>query len=368
MLALLLLCIAAMPVRSQELADASRGAALIESQGCAGCHHFTRQPRNTILSKSLAKLLKKHLTPARLAGALWSHAPTMWTAIPLANRAFPTLTTRQADDLIAWFAAAGYFEPPGDAKQGAKTFQTQRCSMCHAVAGKDAALANGKAAPVDRWTSLANPVDLLLAVWQHAPSMKAAMDKRTMTWPSLSIDELSDILAFVERTLAAQSRPAALVLGDPARGRTLYDMKGCLSCHKGRQTRENVPLPHSFTELAAILWNHAPMMTNLPPMLTRQEMADLAGYLWASRYFEEGGRVLRGKSVFELKHCTACHEALHSQTPFSAGVMIAALWKHSPAALARAGAKQIPWTPFLDQEMADLVAYLNIARSAALVE
>jgi len=345
-----------------ELADASRGAALIESQGCLECHNFTRQPRRASLSKPLARLLKKHLTPARLTGALWSHAPTMWTAIQRSDRAFPTITTQQANDMIAWFATAGYFEPPGDAKQGARAFQSQQCGKCHTAS--DAR----NAPPVSKWTSLADPVDLFLSIWQHAPAMRAAMDKRTMNWPSLSTEELGDILAYVEPLTASKSKPATLVLGDPDKGRQLYNLRGCTSCHKGRQTRENVPLAHSFTELASVLWNHAPMMTNLPPMLTRQEMGDLVAYLWASRYFEEGGRVMQGKAVFESKRCISCHESLHSVRPFSAASMIAALWKHSPAALVKSGVPKIPWTPFLDGEMADLVAYLNIARSAALVE
>jgi mono/diheme cytochrome c family protein len=286
----------------------------------------------------------------------------MWTAIQRSDRAFPLLSTQQANDMIAWFAAAGYFEPPGDSKQGAKTFASQLCTKCHSLSEP------GTGPPVSKWTALSDPVDLFLAVWQHAPAMKTAMDKRTMSWPSLSIEELSDILAYIEPLTASRTKEVTLVLGDSTKGRQIYSLRGCTSCHKGRQTRENVPLPHSFTELAAILWNHAPMMTNLPPMLTRQEMADLVAYLWASRYFEEGGRVMPGKSVFEGKRCVTCHETLHSVKPFSAASMVAALWKHSPAALTKAGVGAIPWTPFSDGEMADLVAYLNIARSAALVE
>lgn len=362
MLAFLFLRLVLIPVYAGELANATRGAELIEKQGCLTCHTFTRQPRRTLLAKPLANLLKKHLTPARFTGALWSHAPTMWTAIQRTDRAFPVLTTPQANDMIAWFAAAGYFEPPGDPRRGAKTFLSQQCGKCHSNTEA------GAGPPLSKWTSLSDPVDLFMAIWKHAPSMKTALDKRSMNWPSLSIDELSDILAYVEPVTASRTKAATLALGDPAKGRQLYGLKGCVSCHKGRQTRENVPLPHSFTELAAILWNHAPMMTSLPPLLTREEMADLVAYLWASRYFEEGGRVMQGKSVFEVKRCVNCHEALHSSSPYSAASMLAALWKHSPAALTKAGAGGIPWTPFLDSEMADLVAYLNIARSAALVE
>ena len=48
-----------------------------------------------------------------------------------------------------------------------------------------------------RWNVIASPSGLLAAMWVHAPRMKAAMEARELSWPSLSEEDMRDILAFI---------------------------------------------------------------------------------------------------------------------------------------------------------------------------
>lgn len=340
-------------------ADAARGAKILDERQCLHCHDFARHVGRS-LAGPLAKLRKSQLKPAQLVGAMWSHLPTMSAA---AGTGAPTLqpwSEQDAADLLAWFAAAGYFEPAGDSKRGESLFTSQGCLNCHPLSapatGKPA---TGDSIPVDRWKSLHDPIALLHSVWRHAPSMKASLDSKTMKWPALTVPEFSDVLAFVYSRAPANGSGINLTLGDAEKGRAIFSMKGCSSCHAKMPASREAGLLHSFTELTAIFWNHAPMMTSLPASLNREEIADVVAFLWVSRYFEDSGNVVRGRATFQRKRCNSCHNEARAVAKNSAVALLAAAWKHAPAAVDQARAKAIPWPKFESGEMGDLIAYLS---------
>ncbi|MFN7935334.1 MAG: cytochrome c [Bryobacteraceae bacterium] len=353
---LLLLAPAAFPAGP---ADAARGAKILSERQCLQCHDFARHTGRSLVGP-LAKLRKSQLKPAQLVGAMWSHLPTMTAAAGSHAPSFQPWSEQDAADLLAWFAAAGYFDPAGDSKRGEALFTSQGCVSCHPLS----AVANGKPAngdtiPVDGWKSLHNPIALLHSVWRHAPSMKAALDGKTMRWPALTVPEFADLLAFVYSRVPANGAGVNLTLGDAEKGKAIFSMKGCSSCHAKMPASREAGLLHSFTELTAIFWNHAPMMTSLPASLNREEIADVVAYLWVSRYFEDSGSVVRGRSVFQRKHCEACHNEARPVAKNSAVAMLAAAWKHAPAAVEQARGKGISWPKFESGEMGDLIAYLS---------
>ncbi len=342
------------------LADASRGARILADRQCFECHDFARNAGRASTGP-LAKLRRTHLKPAQLVGAIWSHLPEMWGGAGGKTPSTAGWSEGDASDVLAWFAAAGYFEPAGDSRKGALLFASQGCGKCHAPSAEtgDVRPANGDALPVDRWTSLHDPIGLLHAAWRHAPSMKASLDRKTMNWPSLTVSELADILAYVYSLNPPKGPALTLTLGDTEKGKAVYSMKGCASCHARIPAEREAGLLHSFTELSAVFWNHAPMMTSLPASLTREEIADVVAYLWASRYFEDSGNVVRGKAVFERKRCVTCHAEPKPVAKKSAMAMLAAVWKHSPAVLQQTREKGPGWAKFEGGEMADLLAYLS---------
>ncbi len=337
--------------------DASRGAKLLTGRQCLRCHDFDKN-LGRAATGPLAKLRKTQLKPAQLVGAMWSHLNTMWGAVGDKSPVLEGWTEEEAADLMAWFAAAGYFEPAGDSRKGSLLFNSQGCAACHPFTAP-AKAPNGEIVPVDQWNNLYDPIGLLHAIWRHAPSMKAALDRKTMNWPSMSVPEFADVLAFVYSRKPSNGTPVQLALGDPEKGKAIFSMKGCVSCHSRMPASREAGLLHSFTELTAVFWNHAPMMTSLPASLNRDEIADVVAYLWKARYFEDSGNVVRGRGVFERKRCINCHNEAKSVAKPSAAAMLVAAWKHAPGALKQAREKGIAWARFEGAEMSDLLAYLS---------
>lgn len=316
----------ALPLSAADLADAARGAKVLADQQCLNCHDLTTRP-------------KVAYTIPGLVGKLWNHASAAWQT----GRA---MTTQDGEDMLAWFAAQGYFEESGTAMKGAKIFYLKRCATCHESK-------NGNGAPaVSRWPTLANPINLYATIWRHAPLMKASMDRKTEAWPSLSMDEVRDVLAHAERTGA--ERKMGLRIGDVEKGRRVMAQAACVTCHPKESPVQAYGPGHSLTELGAILWNHAPMMTSLPPSLSEEEIADVLGFLWKERYFERVGNAARGKEEFEEKGCSGCHSPAPSNLHTQSATMIQSLWKHTPAVL-----KTAKWLPFRKEELADVTAFLR---------
>jgi hypothetical protein len=134
----------------------------------------------------------------------------------------------------------------------------------------------------------------------------------------------------------------------------------------------------SLTDFAAAMWNKAPAMQQAMqsrlggsvPELRPQDMADIVAFLYAARYFKQGGDPRAGVILAVNKGCLNCHglygergkvaSDLNSATVIDtpAGVL-SALWNHSFIDDPRAERDRTPWATFRGEEMANLVAYLR---------
>lgn len=326
--------LAGLPLPATGGGDASRGALHLESLRCTSCHRFN----GLWDSAGLGKLFKTRLSPTRLAGAVWSHAPKMWNAAP-------SITAEQSADLMAYFFAAGYFERIGDARRGAARFLKLQCAKCHPDN------------EVARWTIIASPSGLLAAMWVHAPRMKTAMETRELTWPSVSEQDMRDILAYVAARTGKTNHLPQIQFGAADRGEMLFNSKQCASCHQGPLALTATPVAHSLTETAASLWNHAPMLTRTSQTLNAAQLSDLLAYLWSLRYFDELGNATRGSQVFTAKGCASCHNNT-PRNPLTAATALQAIWQHAPGA--KGGNRNSePWPLFVGDEFADLLAFWN---------
>ncbi len=348
MTATILLWLAVGSIRAESLADASRGEQFLQTQRCFTCHRLDNGWKKGIL----AKLRRTRVTPSRLVGVIWNHAPVIWDAMRQAGMPIPVVSYQQASDAILYFAAAGYFEPGGDSIRGARTMQKQGCATCHSVDG-----AGGIGPPVAAWT-LANPIDLMQSMWKHSSHMRAALEQKKLNWPSLSNGELGDIIAYVLPIVKQPAQLPQMQIGEAGRGKALFLRKGCANCHKGSMVSEFTVYEHTLTELAAVLWNHAPMMLYAPPELTRQEMSDVLAYLWSVRYFEETGNAVRGKAVFANRKCQQCHPTPPLAGRADSTAMLASVWKHASVE-EKLGTKSSPWPRLAGEDVADLISFLN---------
>lgn len=179
-------------------------------------------------------------------------------------------------------------------------------------------------------------------------------------------------------------------VGNPLVGRQVFRVKGCVNCHaiKGEGGDVGPDLgrlrhTHNVYQMAAIMWNHSTQMRQAMeargikrPEFKGDEMAHLLAYLHS---LEVVGDAERGRAVFVQKGCVRCHaiageggkvgpdlaRTTHPHPPIElAGMM----WNHSPTMTAMMGALGIPRPVFEDNEMADLLAYLDAAQREAAAE
>jgi cytochrome c2 len=312
----------------------------------------------------LGRRLDRNYTPAGIAARMWDHAPVMWTTMAKNNMPVPQVNPDEAADLFAYFYAARYFEKPGEAQRGKRFLQEKRCTECHSIRGAGGTVGP----PVENWESLSSPIVLIERMWNHQTQMHNAMAARGIPWPTVTSQELTDMLVYLQNLPQTRNTQTVLLLPAPGQGgEALFREKGCAECHKGALALENRLGDSTLTDVAAAMWNHAPQMRQPPPELTTTEWRQLISYVWAKQFFATRGDAARGQKVFESKKCAVCHNDPSSGAPklskppepYSAITIVSALWLHGPVMLKMMQEKHIIWPQLTPGEMNNVIAYLN---------
>lgn len=347
--------------RSLPMGDARRGKELFSARNCIVCHSVNGEGGR--IASDLGKVGERGFSPYHLAGLLWNHTPAMWEAMQTKGIGAPVLSEQEVADLFAYFFAARYFERAGDSGRGRRVFQSKQCGQCH---GLMSPIHEG-IRPIAAWQSLADPISLAQQMWTHSAEMIAAAESRSIPFPSLKAQELTDLLVYLRELLGAGSRQGVFQPASAEIGGRLFVSKGCAACHKGRNSLEARPTRYSLTDFAAAMWNHPLRTPSRPEPLSYEEMRQLLGYLVSMQFFEERGDLERGRRVYRAKQCGACHEDPASGAPARSTLagrttsfdMAAAAWKHVPAMLDQRTPRKFAWPSFTGTEMADLSAFLH---------
>ena len=203
------------------------------------------------------------------------------------------------------------------------------------------------------------------------------------TFPCVALFAVLAMLFITCKHAAGQD---LMVPENPLDGRFVFEQKGCVTCHaiEGQGGEIGPDLGEkkfygTFLELAAIMWNHSPVMLrrmrelDLPfPEFNRTEMMELIAFLYYLRYLDEPGNLYRGKMLIKEKGCLNCHSvggkgkkvgpAFDKLRKFVSPLYMAqALWNHGPGMekeLAKRGLKR---PTFSGKEIVDLSAYLRSA-------
>jgi mono/diheme cytochrome c family protein len=178
---------------------------------------------------------------------------------------------------------------------------------------------------------------------------------------------------------------AAPVSMDAARGRELFESRGCVQCHRLNGRGGNAApdlgriVDRGFTpaSLAATMWNHAPVMWSTmraqnvtPPPLSEQDAADLFAAFFAAHYFDLPADAGRGKAVFSRASCARCHGLETSPVPAAPPVrnwsslsdsvsLVANMWNHAAKMQAELEKEKISWPKLSGGDVADLLVYLR---------
>jgi len=358
--------------------DPIAGARLFTEKGCAGCH--TVDGKGGGVGPDLSRTTRPR-TFYDLAAALWNHAPQMASAMKRAGVSRPQLSARESGDIAAYLFTLDYFDPPGNADQGRHLFTEKRCVACHRIGGR-----GGSEGPrLDSLKPYGSPIALASAMWNHGPSMAAAMAAKGIERPTFKGTEMLDLITYINRASPTLSTGPLYVLpGRIVEGAKAFTDHRCVECHapSASTARAAIDLAEreahkSLVDFAATMWNKAPAMTDAMktrgvtrPRLSPQTMADIVAYLYSVRYFADAGSPRNGVIVAQQKGCFNCHGLYGERgkpasdlaaakgvgTPAGA---LAALWNHSFVSAGRAGNAPAIVPTFTAREMADLVAYLR---------
>jgi cytochrome c2 len=254
-----------------------------------------------------------------------------------------------------------------DSTRGRRVFETQGCIQCHSVNGQGGNIAPDLGRVIDRSFT---PAALASTMWNHAPTMWAAMQQRDTHGGDLDEQSTADLFAYFYAARFFE-KP-----GDAARGKRLFTERSCDNCHGITVSREPRAKPITQWEslsdpvtLTQAMWNHAPdMWAELQrhkiswPELSGQDLSDLLVYLrnlpsvhaQTSAFEISGG--LNGEALFNFKGCHACHDpgTLFAQSRKSGRTLTevaAVLWNHGP---------KMPTQPvrFAPGEMRDLLSFV----------
>jgi len=347
--------------RTLPAGSAERGRELFRTKSCVQCHSVNGRGGNT--APDLASSVVRGFSPYQLAAALWNHLPGMSKAWRQKGLSWPELSEQDAADLFLYVYASRYFEAQGDAGRGRSVFRSKRCGSCH---GLTSPIRDG-IQPVAAWVSLEDAIALAQGMLNHRVQMGRAMAESSTAYPTLSPQELTDLLVYLRGQFRQSGQPPEFSPGSPERGREVLASKGCLGCHRDSRSLTERPTRHTLMHFVSALWNHPLQVSLAPAPISYEEMRDLVGYLLSTQFSAERGDPEQGRRVYARKGCGACHDNPASGAPPRAGLagrmnslaMMEAVWKHGPGMLNRMRARKIDWPRIDSLEMADLVAYLH---------
>jgi cytochrome c2 len=336
-------------------ADSARGERLFQTLSCIQCHSVGGTGGTA--APDLGRIEDRGFTPASLAATMWNHAPTMWASMREHQIAAGELDQQSAQDLMAFFYAARFFEQPGDAGRGKHAFERDGCAGCHNL-------------PVGQWQGLTDPIALIDAMWNHRSQMLGATASKGVRFPLLTAQDLTDMLVYLRNLPGTRARTGLFRVETVGSGEAVFQMAGCAKCHQTVEALADRVQGQTLTEIAVEMWNHAPRMSaaGAPAApLGAGEIQALVSSFWAAKFFEDSGRPSLGSRVFASKNCGACHNNASSGAPhlpvagreFSGAAMVSVLWRHGPNMLEQMKTKGIAWPRFEGTQMADLIAYLN---------
>ena len=172
--------------------------------------------------------------------------------------------------------------------------------------------------------------------------------------------------------------------GSPTRGAGLFSSLGCNACHAlygvgpdiGPDLGTSLPAGSSPVRIIADMWNHSPQMWEKMrdaqlgfPRISEQDMLDVLSYLYVVRYLDVPGDPEKGGALFSSKGCLQCHSLdgssggtgpdlsqLEAETPI---LWAQRMWNHGYGMEARMEKMNVAWPTFRDQEMLDLLAFLQ---------
>lgn len=169
----------------------NRGRELFTAKGCATCHG--KDARGDVGPDLAAVDL--HRSAEGVAATMWNHAFAMHATMREAGIGWPSFTTAELADLVAFLYFLPFADAAGDAARGARVFTTHGCAECHGGGEGEHAGPDLLSTGVAR-----SPEALVAAMWNHAPLMKEAILAEGRRWPELTGEDLRDLFRYLAQS------------------------------------------------------------------------------------------------------------------------------------------------------------------------
>ena len=171
------------------LGDPERGWRTFQKKGCAGCHSI----RDTyqLVGPNLGAEQQVPGTFSEFGELMLNHSPQMQKAMAEQGTQYPDLSAQEMSDVLAFLYSLRYVEPGGSPQVGASVFTWRGCSRCH---GENA---EGTSRAPSLHGRNYNSVALAVALWRHGQHMYAETRNRGLGWPTLTEEDVGDLLAFL---------------------------------------------------------------------------------------------------------------------------------------------------------------------------
>lgn len=172
-------------------ADPVRGKLLFSERGCESCHAINGDGGK--IGPDLGAGHKNAPSITQFAGLMWNHSPQMRAKMESQGIARPQFAGREMADLIAYLYVIRYMEPSGEVVSGKDVFRLKHCADCHGTNGH-----GGKGGPnLARRPEGYHAPQMAYTVWTHGPQMYRKMQENGIPWPTLSEQELKDLMSFL---------------------------------------------------------------------------------------------------------------------------------------------------------------------------
>ncbi|RME48697.1 MAG: hypothetical protein D6795_12580 [Deltaproteobacteria bacterium] len=272
--------------RLRHRGDPERGRLLFQERGCVSCHPFDA-------TSKLAPPFAFDTSILQLARIFWRHGE-----IVKGERNRRPFREGEMADIVAFLESSAHrrrfpetFTRPGAPDRGRSVFQAAGCGRCHESQRKGVRR-KGKGAPAPSEFHLIDDTDVPAVLWNHAVAMRTDLQRTGLSLKPWKNEDLADLIAYL--FFAGFIDPP----GDPDRGETIFQQKGCSQCHttgggsEDDRGEERIRISGAETswDVLAMMWRKALQMRERMvkkqiewPKLSPQEMADLTAYLARSR-------------------------------------------------------------------------------------
>lgn len=256
-----------------EPGDLKKGKTTVDS-ACAKCH-ATKEGAKSDLSR-----WGMYTNPILWAQMMWNHSSQMEKERKRTGSLRFEFKGKEMVDLIAYIrslnpGADKVYLSPGDPKSGESLFSEKGCIKCHAFGG-EYDLSRKKEFP----RTLAQ---LAGVMWNHSEEMRQGMEKKGITFPDLSSQEMAHLVAYLFSTRYFDEP------GSAENGKSVFTKRQCTLCHKkGAKEGDLSQLKGQISPIfmAQAMWNHGPKMlekmreAKVPwQKIDGKEMVDLMEYL-----------------------------------------------------------------------------------------